>query len=408
MATGYLGLITAILTSMLIAPEERSSSWGSLADFRRDLHAHPELRFEEHRTASKILAELECCAVSAIHRIGATGVFARLDGPKPGPLVLVRADIDAYPVADEKQVEYRSQHDGVTHACGHDVHTTVGLGVIRHFSQSPPEAGTVAVLFQPAEEIPFGAASGAAAMLSDPVIKHLAPTAVLGLHCWPQLQAGQVGVDREIAMAAKDAFEVIVRGASAHVATPANGRDAIAAAAQMVTALHAAVARRHDPHETVAFNVGTIEGGRSQSSLAAAVRLTGTLRTVEDQVRHRLRGVIEQVIGGTAAQFDLEASLVWANEMPVVRNSPYLVGLAEHSLPSVVTVVAIEDPPMTTDDFALYGSLAPSLYLKLGVASRDGAMSAPPLHSSRFDVDERCIQVGVDSLTSLICALLAQ
>lgn len=373
--------------------------------FRRDLHAHPELRFNEVRTARKIAAAIEPHVDQLITGIGGTGVLARVNGRQPGGLVLVRADIDAYPVADLKDVSYRSLNQGIAHACGHDVHAAVGVGVLRHFARERPERGSVAVIFQPAEEIPFGSPSGAATVLKDEALAGLQPDAVLGVHCWPQLEAGQIGIDERIAMAAKDAFELTVIGASAHAATPARGRDAILAAAVSIMSLHAAVARRRDPSELVAFNVGTIAGGTSQSALASEVKLTGTLRTHDEDVRQRLRSVIMAVADGVGIQFDARVDLRWSDQMPAVVNDPALVELSRERLADVVDVLSLQAGPMTTDDFALYAALAPSLYLKLGVG-RPGGGPSEPLHSGSFDVHESCIEVGVAALTTLSLVLL--
>lgn len=378
---------------------------GSLIAFRRDLHAHPELRFAEQRTAQRIADEIRPYADTVSSAISGTGVLARIDGDEPGPLVLVRADIDAYPVADTKTVDYRSLNSGVAHACGHDVHATVAVGVVRHFARRRPRRGSVAVIFQPAEEIPFGGESGAAAVLAAPELGDVRPKAVIGLHCWPQLRAGEIGVEPRLAMAAKDAFEITVHGSSAHVATPAGGRDAILAAGVLVATLHAAVSRRRDPHEQAALNIGTIRGGTSQSALASEVVMSGTLRTHDETVRQTLRSVIVAVVEGVAVQFDTPVTLRWANEMPAVVNDAQLVELAREVLPAVAEVVELDLGPMTSDDFALYSALAPLLYLKLGVATPGGPPAAP-LHASDFDVDERCIDIGVSALVRLTRALL--
>ena len=379
----------------------------SLVALRRDLHAHPELRFEEVWTAQRIASEIESDVDELVTGIGGTGVLARVDGVESGGRVLVRADIDAYPVPDLKEVGYRSQNVGVTHACGHDVHAAVGVGVLRRFARERPKRGSVSVIFQPAEEIPFGCPSGAATVLEHPAVAGLRPDAVLGLHCWPQLEAGQIGIDPSIAMAAKDAFEIVVSGTSAHAATPAQGRDAILAAAFFVTAVHAAVARRRDPSELVALNVGTISGGFSQSVLASEVRLTGTLRTRDEELRRRLRTVIGAVADGVGVQFDTTLQLRWADQMPAVRNDGALVALARGTLARVADVVTLEVGSMTSDDFALYSALGPTLYLKLGVAS-PGRGPAAPLHSGQFDVDESCIHVGVTALATLCLDVLAR
>lgn len=377
-----------------------------LIALRRRLHAHPELRFAETDTAAILKSELDGVTDEIYTGIAGTGIVARICSAEPGPNLLLRADIDAYPVQDAKIVSYRSQTPGVTHACGHDVHAAVGVGVARYFAEQRPIRGSITVIFQPAEEIPFGAASGAAAVLAASVLHDREYQAVFGLHCWPQVEAGCIGLEPKIAMAAKDAFEVRVLGTAAHAATPASGRDALLATAAMVGDLHGAVARRRDPQEQVAFNVGTIAGGSSQSVLASDVVITGTLRTHDEAVRQRLRGVIEQVIAGTAVQYDVRPTLKWANEMPAVVNAPELVALARELLPPAIPLFDLDPGPMTTDDFALYRALAPTLYLKLGVAP-SGATPGPSLHSSNFDVDERCIDTGVRALTQLCATFIA-
>ncbi|MBO4206843.1 M20 metallopeptidase family protein [Micromonospora echinofusca] len=373
-----------------------------LVRLRRQLHQHPELRFTEKRTAA-VLAGLLGPLGRIRTGIAGTGLLLEIDGAAPGPAVLLRADMDAYPVQDAKQEPYASRTPGVCHACGHDVHMTVAYGVAARIAADPPARGSVAVLFQPAEEIPFGADSGAAAVLADDALRDRRFDAVLGLHCWPELPAGALGIDRATAMAAKDAFRVELLGRAAHAATPALGRDAILGLTAIVTTLHAAVARARNPQELVAFNIGTISGGASQSQVADHAEATGTLRTLDPAVRERLKTVIERVIRQQAAALDLGVRFTWANEMPAVRNAPELVALAHTALPGLVDVVDLPVPPLTTDDFALLGALGPSLYVKLGVVGDRGGAS---LHSGAFDVDERCLPAGVAALERLTRAVL--
>ncbi|MEV7225419.1 M20 family metallopeptidase [Polymorphospora sp. NPDC051019] len=374
-----------------------------LVELRRHLHQYPELRFTEHGTA-KVLADRMAGLGEIRTEVARTGLVVHLPGIAPGPAVLLRADMDAYPVQDAKDVPYASVHPGVCHACGHDVHMTVAVGVARRFAADPPPRGSLTVLFQPAEEIPFGEESGAALVLAEEPFGRPRFDAVLGLHCWPELPAGTVGVDRETAMAAKDAFRVLLRGRPAHAATPARGRDAILGLTTLVSSLHAAVARSRDPHDLVAFNVGTIAGGRTQSLVADRAEATGTLRTHDPAVRARLKEVVERVARQQAAAFDLGIEFTWANEMPAIRNTPELVALAHRELPGHVEVADLAEPPLTTDDFALLGALGPSLYVKLGVR---GAAGGAPLHSAEFDVDERCLHTGVTALDRLTRAVLA-
>ncbi|BCL16549.1 M20 metallopeptidase family protein [Micromonospora sagamiensis] len=373
-----------------------------LVKLRRQLHRHPELRFTEHGTAATLAGRL--APIARVRTgIAGTGLLAEIDGRATGPAVLLRADMDAYPVQDAKAVGYASGNPGVCHACGHDVHMAVVYGVAARLAADPPARGTVTLLFQPAEEIPFGEASGAAAALADEALRGRRYDAVLGLHCWPDLPVGAVGVDRETAMAAKDAFRIEVLGRAAHAATPALGRDAILGLSGIVNLLHAGVARSRNPHELVAFNIGTISGGASQSQVAAYAEATGTLRTHDEATRGRLKEVIERIARQQAAALDLGVRFTWANEMPPVRNAASLVTLAHAELPGVVEVADLTEPPLTTDDFALLGVLGPSLYVKLGVTGERGGA---PLHSGAFDVDERCLGAGVTALERLTRAVL--
>jgi amidohydrolase len=380
-----------------------------LVELRRDLHRHPELRFAERRTAALMAERLTALGYAVRTGLGGTGVTGTLDAGAPGAHVVLRADMDALPVQDAKDVPWASSVDGVAHACGHDVHMVVALGVAARLAATPPAVGRVTLVFQPAEERPFGQPSGAQAMLDDGALAGAPPDAVLGVHCWPDLPAGTVGVDERIAMAAKDAFRITLRGRPAHAATPSRGRDAVLGIAQVVTALHQGVARALDARDLAAFNVGTIRGGSSQSVVAAEAEVTGSLRTAEPQVRARLRETVERTVAGVATALGLDPDLRWADEMPPIVNDPRLVRRAlevGNRLPGPDRARLLTVPPMTADDFALLGQLGPALYLKLGV--RGEAADWPPLHSGLFDVDERAIGVGTAVLHALAADVLAR
>lgn len=370
---------------------------------RRALHARPELRFAEHHTAARLREALESSGLTVTNGLARTGLLATYDTGRPGPAVLVRADMDAYPVTEQSGLPWASTTVGVSHACGHDVHMAVVATLMARLAVEPPGRGSVTAVFQPAEEIPYGEASGGREMVDALVTRGVSADAVLGLHCWPDLALGTVGVDAGIAMAAKRSFGIVVTGRSAHAATPSDGRDAILAAAQLVTGIHLAVQRARDPDELVSVNVGTIAGGASQSSLAARVELTGTIRTHSDEVMARLVGVVERVAEGAAREADLEVTVEWANEMPAVVNDPALARLALDLLGPRGRLM--DRPALTTDDFALYRELAPSLYLKLGV-THPGNGPAAPLHSPFFRADDEAVAVGADALDMLVRHLL--
>lgn len=382
-----------------------SDFYDRLIALRRDFHSYPELRFEEHRTSGIVANRLIEMGWSVTTQVGGTGILAWWPGNYEGLRILLRADMDAYPIRDAKDLPYSSRNPGVTHACGHDVHMTVLLGLAERLRTRTDLRQRVTLMFQPAEEIPFGQGSGARAMLES---GHLDKTymAVLGLHCWPQLQVGMIGVDVGAAMAAKDAFSVAFSGVSAHVATPANGRDAILAASNAVLALHASLNRERNPNDLVGFNVGTFHAGSSQSALAASAELTGTLRTHDPLVRDRLKQTIERVCAGVADVVGLSSSITWANEMPALMNDVQLVKIALENLSNDgIQALQIDSPPLTSDDFALLGELGPMLYMKLGT-SPDAKGSSSPLHSSDFDVDEGCIEVGIKALETMLVQLV--
>lgn len=374
----------------------------SLIGLRRELHRAPELRFQEVRTAERVARRLTAAGLSVLTGQAKTGVVGTLDGDAEHPHILVRADMDALPTQDLKDVPYASANAGVTHACGHDVHTTVVVGVAEALATRSNRLGRLTFVFQPAEEIPFGETSGGQAMLDTGVLEGV--DVVLGLHCWPSLDAGVIGVDEHVAMAAKMAFCISVEGVGAHAATPSSGRDAVLAACSMVVALHQLLGREADPGSRAALNVGTIRGGQSQSIVPRTAELAGTIRTVDEQLAKRLREAVERVVSGLGAAGGVTTMVEWRNDMPPVRNDERLVRRAVEALQrrDDMSVQRLDGPPMTADDFALYARDRPGLYVKLGVRDPTGRLPARALHDGRFDVDEACIPVGVAGLLAII------
>jgi amidohydrolase len=392
-------------------PAMTAGRLADLTELRRALHSHPELRFSEHHTSQILAGRLSDAGFRVRTGFAGTAVLGTWYSGRQGPHVVLRADMDALPTADLSGAPYASQNAGVCHACGHDVHCAVVLGASSLLKATGlAGGGQLSVLYQPAEEIPFGESSGAQAVLDSGVLDDLGDiTAVLGLHCWPQLPAGTVGVDPAIAMAAKLAFRIGMTGKGAHAATPHLGRDALLAASQLTLTLHTLIGRQADASDRVALNVGTLRAGTSQSIVPPAAELTGTVRSVDDQVTERLRTAVERAAAGVGAAYGVDAEVDWRNQMPAVRNDPRLVRLALRELGGaahVQQVLSLPDPPMTTDDFALYAQRWPALYLKLGVAAPT-AQSWPSLHDGRFDVDETCIATGSHALAALAAAVLA-
>jgi amidohydrolase len=380
-----------------------------LIEIRRNLHREPELRFEEHRTAKTVEELLHPLELSVRSGVAGTGLLADLRGGHPGPTVALRADMDALPIRDAKDVPYASRRDGVMHACGHDAHMTIAYGVLRVLE--PLRAilpGTLRVIFQPGEEVPAGEKSGAAEVIKAGALESPDVGAIFGLHVWPELPAGTVGVQPGVTMAAADSFIGEVRGESSHAGEPHKGKDAIFAAGALVVRLKALLGREVPPGEPAAINVGTIRGGASQSVVADLVELSGTLRSLGGDRRERLLQSMRRVVEGVSSETGCSVRLNVSDSFPAVVNDPELYERALEVLPEALggdRVRVLTDVPMTADDFAHYLEAVPALYVKLGCAPE--GRSAYPLHHRCFDVDERAVWTGVEAISSILLDSMA-
>ena len=264
---------------------------------RRDLHAHPEIAFEEVRTAGIIAERLRALGLEPRTALGRTGVVAVLEGARPGRTVLARADIDALPMPDDKTVAYRSTTENACHACGHDGHTAVLLSVAKLLSERKADLrGRVVFVFQPAEEI----VQGAAAMLADGALDGLEPDTAVGLHLSTMHPTGTVALRAGPAMAAADAFRLVLRGRGGHAAKPNETVDPIVMAAQVISALQTLVARETDPVDQAVVSITSIHGGTAFNIIPEQVELKGTLRSFDQATRQRLRERIVALVEGIA------------------------------------------------------------------------------------------------------------
>jgi len=264
---------------------------------RRDFHAHPELGFHEVRTAGIVAKELTALGLEVHTGVGGTGVVALIEGAKPGPVVLVRADMDALPIHEETGAPYASQNPGVMHACGHDGHTAVLLTVAKMLNAHRSQlSGTVKFMFQPAEE----GMGGAEKMIEDGVLENPKVDVALALHVWNEKPVGWVGIASGPAMAGAEIFKIKVRGKGGHGAVPHLAVDPILAAAQVVSALQGIVARNIAPLQTAVVSVCTIHGGETFNVIPPAVEMTGTIRTFEPAVRTRVLERFEKTVHSIA------------------------------------------------------------------------------------------------------------
>ncbi|MEI3650548.1 MAG: M20 family metallopeptidase [Dolichospermum lemmermannii FEM_B0920] len=367
-----------------------------LVEIRRHLHAHPELSGQEYQTAAFVAGVLSANGLHVEEGIGKTGVIGELQGTQPSDRILaIRTDMDALPIQERTNLEYASRIEGVMHACGHDIHTTVGLGTAMVLSQIAPElGGKVRFLFQPAEEI----AQGANWMVQDGVMNNVA--AILGLHVFPSIPAGSVGIRYGALTAAADNLEIIIIGESGHGARPHEAIDAIWIAAQVITSLQQAISRTQNPLRPVVLSIGQINGGRAPNVIADKVQLLGTVRSLHPETRDKLPQWIEKIVANVCNSFNAKYQVNYHQGVPSVQNDNALTQLLQSSAEEAWTndrVQILPEPSLGAEDFSVYLEHAPGSMFRLGVGYEERIINHP-LHHPQFEVDESAIITGVVTL----------
>jgi len=367
-----------------------------LVEIRRHIHAHPELSGQEYQTAAFVAGVLSANGLHVEEGIGRTGVIGELQGTQPSDRILaIRTDMDALPIQERTSLEYASRIEGVMHACGHDIHTTVGLGTAMVLSQIAPElGGKVRFLFQPAEEI----AQGANWMVQDGVMNNVA--AILGLHVFPSIPAGSVGIRYGALTAAADNLEIIIIGESGHGARPHEAIDAIWIAAQVITSLQQAISRTQNPLRPVVLSIGQINGGRAPNVIADKVQLLGTVRSLHPETRDKLPQWIENIVANVCNSFNAKYQVNYHQGVPSVQNDNALTQLLQSSAEEAWTndrVQILPEPSLGAEDFSVYLEHAPGSMFRLGVGYEDRIINHP-LHHPQFEVDESAIITGVVTL----------
>lgn len=381
--------------------EERTAAW---VQTRRHLHRHPELSGQEFQTTQFIAERLRSLKIEPVVLGRQVGCIADLTLGKPGvgaPLIAIRADIDALPLQDRKTVEYSSEFAGVTHACGHDVHTTIALAVAEtmvRLAEKLTETDTPSVnlrfIFQPAEEI----AEGAAWMVEAGALQGVQH--ILGLHVDPMAQVGRVGIRYGVLTAHVDEVSLVVRGKGGHAARPQHTTDPLLTAATLVTTLYQQISRQTDALHPTVFTIGSIHGGMASNVIPDEIRLEGTLRTTDKAVRTQAIDAIAKLCRGLAEATGNQIEVEFRCPLGAVFNSTTATSACEHSAIQVVgnaNVTRIEKPSMGGEDFAVYLEHVPGSQFRLGCAAAPGEW--PLLHSPLFDVDERAIEIGARVLT---------
>jgi amidohydrolase len=383
---------------------------GKLVEWRRDLHQNPELGNREVRTSAKVAAHLKALGIE-VTALAKTGIKGVLKGGKPGPVVALRADMDALPVTEELDLPFKStaradwggREVGVMHACGHDAHVSMLMGaaeVLAGMRASLP--GTVVFLFQPAEEgLPAGEEGGAELMVREGALDNPKVDAVFGLHVFP-MPTGTLGWRAGGIMASSDMLEIRVRGRQTHGAMPWAGADPIVAGAEIVLSLQSIVSREIDPTKSPAIvTIGSFQGGNRGNIVPDEVVMAGTVRTFDQDMREQIQKAIERRVQSVAAATGTTATVSWYGANPVTFNDPALTARMSPTLQRVAGALAVPDVRQTTtaEDFSYYQAKVPGLFAFLGV--NPPGRTPEPNHSPRFYVDEAALPIGVRALTHL-------
>lgn len=364
-----------------------------LIAWRRDFHQHPELGFQEFRTSRIVADYLQSLGLEVQAGVAGTGVIGLIEGTEDGPTVLLRFDMDALPIQEVSAAPYRSQQDGVMHACGHDGHTAIGLGVATLLNRERPRLrGRVKLVFQPAEE----GLGGALAMIGAGALQQPSPAFAFGLHLWNQFPVGRLVVQPGPLLAAADEFELTISGRGSHGALPHEGVDAIIVAAQVALALQTVVSRRISPMETVVLTIGTVRGGQAFNVLASDVTMTGTVRTFDAEIRRQVWQAIAAIATGICQAHGARCELKQTGyAAPATTNDPVAAGLMQQAAQRLSeTPIEPIRPLMIAEDMSEFLLRTPGCFALVGAGPHPH-----PHHNASFDFDEQALAVGV----ALLC-----
>jgi amidohydrolase len=369
-----------------------------LVELRRQLHQHPELGFREHLTAELIQKKLQEWGIQHQTGVAITGVVAIIQGKKTSfdlKGLAIRADMDALPIQEENKVVYKSKHDGIMHACGHDGHTAIALMTAYYLAQHRNDfAGTVKIIFQPAEEGP----GGAKPMIQAGVLKNPEVDAIVGLHLWNNLPLGKVGVRSGPLMAAVERFDLVIQGRGGHGAMPHQTVDAIAVGAQVVSALQSIVSRNVDPIDSAVITIGEFKSGTARNVIADTAQLRGTVRYFNPKLEAFFRQRIEAVAKGVCEAYGATYQLDYEATYPPVVNDLRVTEMVRSIAVDLIDTplgVTPECQTMGGEDMAFFLQEVPGCYFFLGSANPDRDL-AYPHHHPRFDFDETALMIGVE------------
>ena len=395
-----------MVTATRIAADIDEILPGVIAD-RRWLHEHPELSFQEVETAKFVAQRLEALGVEDIRTgVGGNGVTGLIRGGKgDGKVLMVRADMDALAILEETDVEFASKNPGVMHACGHDAHTAMLLGVTRVLLDRRDEfAGTVKVLFQPAEEMHPGGAIG---MIKDGALEDPHVDASLGLHVQSGTEAGLIGVRPDLGSANSDRFKITIQGKGGHASRPDAAVDPVVIGAHIVTAFQTLVSRETDPLQPAVVSTTVLQAGEAFNVIPDTAELRGTVRTFDQDVREHIAARLPEIAEGVAAAMGGSAQATYMRGYPSIQNDPAMVEIVRAAAIEAVGEENVFEPPvgMGGEDFAYFSLEVPSCFFYVGVGNEERGIVWGH-HHPKFDIDEEGMAAGLATMTGAILRYL--
>lgn len=375
--------------------------FAEIKNWREHLHAHPELAFEEHQTAAFVSERLSAWGIEHQPGVARTGIVAHIYGREPESRVIaLRADMDALPIREANEVPYRSKHEGVMHACGHDVHTACLLGAAMLLQQLRTQwKGTIKLLFQPSEEKLPG---GASVMIREGALQDPSPQNIWGQHVHPPLEAGKIGMKSGPYMASADEVYLTVKGKGGHAAIPNDCIDPILIASHIIVALQQVVSRRAEPATPTVLSFGDIHAAGATNVIPSEVRIQGTFRTFDEQWRMEAHDIIKQIASQTAMAMGGSCEARIEVGYPYVYNDPSLTAHTRQLAVQYLGKENVVDLPlrMTGEDFAFYSQVIPGTFYRLGTGNSAKGITSP-IHTPTFDIDPEALKVGVGMLVWL-------
>jgi len=367
---------------------------------RRDFHQHPELAFQEVRTSGIVADELRNLGLEVQTGVGKTGIVAILEGDKPGPTVLVRADMDALPIHEENQTEYVSEYAGKMHACGHDGHTAIALGVAQIFAKYRDNIkGRIKFVFQPAEEI----GSGATAMIKDGALENPRPDVSLGLHLWNSMPLGTLGVADGPVMAGSSSMTITITGKGGHAAIPHSCIDPVPVAAQMILAFQTIVSRNVSPQDSAVVSITKMSASHADNIIPEQVQLGGTIRFFRVEIRDLMERRIREIATGIATAMNCTVDFHFHHATIPVINNPNVSAKARETFKKLVPMemMVMQEPTTGAEDMSYFMNDIPGMYFFVGSANDERGLNYGH-HHPKFDFDEAVLPLSVALLASAV------